>query len=83
MADSPAAAALIRRAAEYLRRDADLSARLGRSVMLNPAEVRELAGWLEFEARTLESGETRPGEPAADYAWRISRAYLHEAGEDA
>jgi hypothetical protein len=77
--DSPAATSM-RRAAQYLRRDADLSESLGRSVMLNPAEVRELADWLEFEAETLESGETRPGEPATDYAWRFSRAYLHEAG---
>lgn len=83
MADSPTAVASIRRAAQYLRRDADLSESLGRAVMLNPAEVRSLADWLEFEARRLD--ETA-GDPSADesggmYALDLTRAYLHESGE--
>lgn len=83
MADSPAASALMRRAAEYLRRDADLSASLGRPVMLNPAEVRALADWLEFEARCLDASAGVPGadESHGVYALDLSRAYLHEAGE--
>ena|GEM_PF-5732965 len=83
MPDSPAAASSMRRAAEYLRRDADLSESLGRSVMLNPAEVRALADWLEFEAQCLDASADDPGadESHGMYALDLTRAYLHEAGE--
>lgn len=78
MPESPADT--IRRAAKWLRDDADRAERKDRSVMLNAPETRALADWLEFEATCLDEGGGAVEDPAGEHALNFALPYLGESG---